>query len=147
MLEITQRLDAHQAAAQTASLTLTLAFEQRQKSRLRTRLDDGTEVGLFLPRGSVLRHGDRLRAADGRIVQVRAAAEQVSTAVADNDPLRLARAAYHLGNRHVPLQLGPDWLRYQRDHVLDQLTRQLGLTLTHEDAPFEPESGAFAHPH
>jgi urease accessory protein len=129
-----------------AQATLTLPFDQRQKSRLRTRLDSGEDVGLFLPRGTVLRHGDRLRATDGRVIEVRAAPETVSTAHAD-DPLRLARAAYHLGNRHIALQLGPGWLRYLHDHVLDRMVRDLGLEVTCEEIPFEPEAGAYSGGH
>ena len=141
-LQIVERLSADLPA----QATLTLPFEQRQKSRLRTRLDSGAEVGLFLPRGTVLRHGDRLRAADGRVVEVRAAPETVSTSRTD-DPLLLARAAYHLGNRHVALQLGPGWLRYLHDHVLDGMVRELGLEVIGEQAPFEPEAGAYGGGH
>ncbi|QQS54370.1 MAG: urease accessory protein UreE [Candidatus Competibacteraceae bacterium] len=137
-LQITERLREPIAA----QATLTLPFEQRQKSRLRTRLDNGRDAGLFLPRGTVLRHGDRLRATSGLIVEVRAAPETVSTARAD-DALLLARAAYHLGNRHIALQLGPGWLRYSHDHVLDDMARELGLTVSREQAPFEPEAGAY----
>ncbi|MDQ5911403.1 MAG: urease accessory protein [Pseudomonadota bacterium] len=122
-------------------MTLTLPFEQRQKSRLRTRLDNGVDVGLFLPRGTVLRHGDLLRTTSGLVVEVQAALESVSTAQTD-DPLLLARAAYHLGNRHVPLQVGPGWLRYLHDHVLDRMVQELGLAVISEQAPFEPEAGA-----
>ena len=126
--------------------TLTLPFDLRQRSRLRARLDDGTEVGLFLPRGQVLRHGDRLRADDGLLIEVRAAEEAVSTAEAP-DPVLLARAAYHLGNRHVALQVGAGWLRYVHDHVLDTMVRALGLDVRCEQAPFEPEAGAYQHGH
>lgn len=136
-LQIVERL--HEALP--AETTLTLPFELRQKSRLRTWLDNGADVGLFLPRGAVLRHGDRLRTTTGLVVEVRAAAESVSTARTD-DPLLLARAAYHLGNRHVPLQIDVGWLRYLHDHVLDQMVRDLGLAVVHEQAPFEPEAGA-----
>ncbi len=129
-----------------ARATLTLPFDLRQKSRLRTRLDSGEDVGLFLPRGTVLRHGDRLRTTDGWVVEVRAAPETVSTARSD-DPLLLARAAYHLGNRHVALQLGVGWLRYAHDHVLDRMVRELGLTVSGEQAPFEPEAGAHGGGH
>ncbi len=141
-LQITERL----REPVDAQATLTLPFEQRQKSRLRTRLDNGRDAGLFLPRGTVLRHGDRLRATSGLIVEVRAAPEAVSTARAD-DALLLARAAYHLGNRHVALQLGPGWLRYLHDHVLDGMVRELGLAVSHEQAPFEPEAGAYGGEH
>lgn len=129
-----------------ALITLTLPFEQRQKSRLRTRLDNGQEVGLFLPRGAVLRHGDRLRAANGLIVEVQAALETVSTGHT-TDSLLLARAAYHLGNRHVALQLASGWLRYLHDHVLDDMVRELGLEVMCEQALFEPEAGAYSSGH
>ena len=141
-LQIFERLRANLSA----QATLTLPFEQRQKSRLRTRLDSGEEVGLFLPRGTILRHGDRLRADDGRVIEVRAAPETVSTGRTD-DPLLLARAAYHLGNRHIALQLGPGWLRYLHDHVLDGMVRELGLEVIGEQAPFEPEAGAYGGSH
>jgi urease accessory protein len=126
--------------------TLTLPFDQRQKSRLRTRLDSGEDVGLFLPRGTVLRHGDRLRTTTGLVVEVRAAPETVSIARTD-DALLLARAAYHLGNRHVALQIGPGWLRYLHDRVLDGMVRELGLTVAGEQVPFEPEAGAYGGDH
>lgn len=142
MLEIHDILDQPLAA----DARLTLAFEQRSRSRLRTQLDDGTEVGLFLPRGRVLRHGDRLRASDGRIVEVCAALETVSTVHAA-DPLLLLRAAYHLGNRHVALAITADALRYRHDHVLDAMVAQLGLAVGVEQAPFEPEAGAYGGGH
>ncbi|MBE2294925.1 MAG: urease accessory protein UreE [Phycisphaerales bacterium] len=141
-LQITERLP-ELLPAQT---TLTLPFEQRQKSRLRTRLDNGQNAGLFLPRGTILRHGDRLRATSGLIVEVRAASEIVSTARADN-ALLLARAAYHLGNRHVALQIGPGWVRYLHDQVLDGMVRELGLAVNREQALFEPEIGAYRSEH
>ena len=141
-LRIVERLNENLPAR----AMLTLPFDLRQKSRLRARLDSGEDVGLFLPRGTVLRHGDRLRATDGRVIEVRAAPETVSTARA-TDPLLLARAAYHLGNRHVALQLGPGWLRYLHDHVLDGMVRELGLTVIGERAPFEPEAGAYGGGH
>ncbi len=100
MLRLTRRLDT----ATASRTTLTLPLEQRVKSRLRVRLDDGREAGLFLERGAVLRDGDCLASDDGIVVQVRAAAETVSTLRCE-DPLRLARACYHLGNRHVALQI------------------------------------------
>ncbi len=126
--------------------TLTLPFDSRRKSRLRTRLDSGEDVGLFLPRGTVLHDGDRLRTTDGLVVEVRAALETVSTARAD-DSLALARAAYHLGNRHIPLQLGSGWLRYPHDHVLDGMVHDLGLEVVSEEVPFEPEAGAYSGGH
>jgi urease accessory protein len=140
MLSIVQKLQE----VRPADLKLELPFQLRSKSRLRTALDNGEEVGLFLERGSVLRGGELLLAGDGRVVEVVAADETVSSVRAEN-PWQLARAAYHLGNRHVALQVGPGWLRYLHDHVLDELVRGLGLSVHVEDAPFEPEAGAYGH--
>jgi urease accessory protein len=109
---------------------------------LRAKLDNGEEAGLFLERGSVLRHGDLLLADDGRVIEVQAAPETVST-VHTEDALMLARASYHLGNRHVALQIGAGWLRYQHDHVLDDMLRGFGLDVVIEQTPFEPEGGAY----
>ena len=126
----------------TGDATITLSFEQRQKSRLRTQLDSGEEVGLMLPRGHILRDGEQLGSPEGRVVVVKAADESVSTAHAQ-DPTLFARACYHLGNRHTPLQIGNNWVRYQQDHVLDELVQSLGLEIVQENAPFEPEAGAY----
>jgi urease accessory protein len=109
---------------------------------LRTRLESGEEAGLFLERGFVLRGGDKLIANDGRIVEVIAAADALMEANAD-DPLLLARAAYHLGNRHVAVQIAPELLRFAVDHVLGDMVRGLGLPVTEVIAPFEPEAGAY----
>ncbi|MFI5307027.1 MAG: urease accessory protein UreE [Polyangiales bacterium] len=126
---------------------LSLPFDQRQKSRLRCRLDSGEEVALLMPRGRVLRGGDLLGASDGSVVRVDAAPEQVSM-VRTADPTALARVAYHLGNRHIAVQIGPGFLRYQHDHVLDDMVRALGLPVLAETAPFEPEAGAYGRePH
>jgi urease accessory protein len=124
--------------------TLTLPFELRQKSRLVADLDSGRQILLQLPRGTVLRHGTRLRASDGSVVEVRAAKETLSV-VESQSSVSLARAAYHLGNRHVPLQLDAHGLRYQHDHVLDQMLVGLGLLPRVFEGPFEPEHGAYGH--
>ena len=124
---------------------LTLRFGDRRRSRLRVLLDDGREAALLLPRGTVLRDGDRLRAEGSElVVSVRAAAETLSWVSAD-DPLLLARAAYHLGNRHVPVQVGAGWLAYEHDHVLDGMIREMGLRVSTREAPFEPEVGGYRH--
>src|SRR5690606_20587671 len=115
MLEIVERVGQGEA-----SLTLTLPFEARQRSRLRVSLSSGEEAALLLPRGTVLRGGDLLRLSDGRCVRVEAAPESVSTAYTDDAQL-LARAAYHLGNRHVALEVGQGYVRYLHDHVLDDM--------------------------
>jgi len=130
-----------------AKAHLVLSFEARCKSRLRTRLLSGEEVGLFMERGTVLRGGDKLAANDGTVIEVVAAPEMLMEATAD-DPLLLAKAAYHLGNRHVAVHLLPGKLRFAADHVLGEMVRGLGLPVTEIEAPFEPESGAYgAHPH
>lgn len=125
---------------------LTLPFETRQKSRFRARLDGGEDAALVLERGTVLRPGDRLKTEDGLIIEIRAAKEELSKASTD-DPHLLARACYHLGNRHVALQIGDTWVTYQRDHVLDDMVRQLGLEVSLEKAVFEPEAGAYQNSH
>jgi len=139
MLNLTEKLE--QAIA--TDITLTLPFEIRQKSRFRATLDDGREAGIILSRGDVLRAGDCLRSDQGDVVQICAADETVSIMRTDN-MLMLARAAYHLGNRHVPLQITESQLCYQHDHVLDEMLQQLGMTVTCEQAPFEPEAGAYS---
>lgn len=123
---------------------LLLDYDQRQHSRLRVSLEDGGEVAIILSRGSTLRDGDCLCGSDGTIVRIRAATEAVST-VMIADPRLLATAAYHLGNRHEPLQVGANWLRYRRDHVLDAMMLEQGFEPCHEEAPFEPERGAYGH--
>lgn len=128
------------------SAWLSLPFGQRSKSRLRARLEDGRELALLLPRGTVLLGGDLLQCEDGSLIGVQAAPEPVSTATA-SDPLRFLRACYHLGNRHVALEIGLDRLCYLRDHVLDEMCRSLGLTVIHEFAPFQPEGGAYGGGH
>ena len=125
---------------------LSLPFELRQKSRLRTKLVSGEEAGLFLEHGSVLRGGDYLRANDGRVVLVIAADEQLMEAQCAT-PFELVRAAYHLGNRHVPVQIGDGWLRFQADEVLAQMLRGLNAAVVEVTAPFEPEAGAYAGGH
>ena len=124
-------------------LKLTLPFEQRQKSRLRAKAENGEEVALVLPRGRVLRGGDRVAATDGRDVEIVAAPEKLLHI----ESAELARVAYHLGNRHVPLQVGPGFLRIAEDHVLEEMARKLGARVSHVEAPFEPEAGAYGHQH
>lgn len=142
MLRVNEIVDSTTACDEV----LSLPYEQRQKSRQRARLDSGLEVSLVLPRGTVLRHGDCLRSKDGRLIEVQAQAEAVSSVCAD-DTLLLMRAAYHLGNRHVPLQIAATALYYRQDHVLDAMLTQLGLTVVHQTAPFEPEGGAYGGGH
>lgn len=122
--------------------TLTLPLEKRIKSRLKVALDNGEEVGLFLERGLVLKNGDRLISEEGQVVEIRAAEECISM-VKVNDPLLMSRVCYHLGNRHVPLQIEVGVVCYLHDHVLDDMVRGLGVEVTVTDAPFDPEPGAY----
>lgn len=125
---------------------LRLDLGQRVKCRLRATLEDGREVGLFLPRGSVLKDGDLLKSRCGIVVQVIAADELLSVCAVD-EPLLFARACYHLGNRHVPLQIQAGVLSYQHDHVLDDMLRGFGLLVESKMAPFQPENGAYSNGH
>jgi urease accessory protein len=124
-------------------MQLVLSFEQRQKSRLRAKLESGEEIALVLPRGNVLRGGDVVKSADGRVVEIVSAPEKLLHIEADS----LARVAYHLGNRHVPVQVGDGFLRIAEDHVLEHMLHGLGARVSHVEAPFEPESGAYGHHH
>lgn len=139
-MELTKILQGYRGPA----TALTLDYDQRQRSRQRVRLDDGRIAFLILPRGTMLRDGDCLRGDHGRVIRVRAADESVSTVTA-GEPALLARAAWHLGNRHQPVQIGADWLRYRQDPVLDEMLRGQGLAPRHDQAPFEPEGGAYRH--
>jgi urease accessory protein len=147
MVEIRSKLKARRAAyALTIGGALRLPFEQRQKSRLRTRLVSGEEVGLVLPRGELLRGGDLVTASDGRIIEVIAQPEPLLH-VECATPEALARAAYHLGNRHVPVEVGAGYLRIAPDHVLREMLAGLGARLREIEAPFEPEAGAYGGGH
>jgi urease accessory protein len=145
MLTISRRLQT----PASPDARLVLPYDLRSRSRFRAQLVSGEEVGVILERGQVLRGGELLLADDGRVIEVAAAPETVSS-VHSADMQSLARAAYHLGNRHVTLQIGDGWLRYRHDHVLDEMLQGLGLQVRVEQAPFEPEAGAYhtsAHSH
>ena len=125
-------------------LQLPLAADERTSLRGHRRSACGSDLLLQLPRGAALRPGERLASADGRIqVQVAAAAEPVMQ-VRSTDPLALLQAAYHLGNRHVAMELHPDRLVLLQDSVLAELLRQRQLQVDCLDAPFQPEAGAYA---
>jgi urease accessory protein len=125
---------------------LILPFDLRRKSRLRAALTNGTEAALFLPRGSVLRDGDLLEAEDGTLIRVESAAENILR-VTGETPYALMRAAYHLGNRHTPVELGVNFLKLEADPVLQEMLVQLGVTVREETAPFQPEGGAYGGGH
>jgi urease accessory protein len=126
--------------------TLTLAYDARCKSRLAATLDTGEEVGVVLPRGTVLRDGDVLVADDGGLVRVIAAAESVLLVRAP-DRLTLTRAAYHLGNRHTPVEVGADELKLEADPVLEDMLKRLGAQVERATLPFQPETGAYGGGH
>src|ERR1700759_3063453 len=111
--------------------TLTLPFDARGKSRLAATLDNGEEVALVMPRGTVLADGDMLVADDGGFVRVVAAAEDVLVVRAPSVRL-LTRAAYHLGNRHTPVEVGADYLKLEADPVLEDMLKRLGVLVAHE---------------
>ena len=135
------------SALAKATVTVTLEHADRQKSRGLLRLDDGTEAALLLERGSGgVQPGDKLVAEDGAVILVQAALEALSIVTA-KEPLDLARAAYHLGNRHIAVQIRALRLAYQHDHVLDGMLRELGFEVAFASEPFEPESGAYGHGH
>lgn len=138
-------LEAFEIAKQPprdCAMEVVVTFDERQKSRYKTTTVCGKELGWFIERGTVLQDGDFLLCKTGEMIRVAAAAEDVSEVHSDNQ-LLLTRAAYHLGNRHVPLQIGPGFLRYLRDHVLDDMVRGLDLEVQHAHQPFQPENGAY----
>ncbi len=125
---------------------LLLAFDLRTRSRLRTRLVSNEEAVLKTERGAILRGGECLRSDDGRVVRVSAAPERVMH-ITCSDQFELTRAAYHLGNRHVPVEIGEGYLRIAADHVLCDMLLGLGAKVEEREAPFEPESGAYGGGH
>lgn len=141
MLTVNRILPPDGAAPVVATLSLTAS--DRAKSRHRFTADDGTAIYLNLPRGTVLRGGDLLGGDDDTVIRVVAKPEPVVVVKAQSS-FDLMRAAYHLGNRHVSLELTPDSLTIEPDPVLEAMLHQLGrLDLTAATLPFEPESGAY----
>ena len=127
------------------AVTVELNWDTRQKSRFEATDSSGRHVAVFLARGRIARGGDVLVAEDGSLIAVKAAAQAivVVTAGAGGGPLDLLRAAYHLGNRHVPLEVRGDRLQLEPDHVLVALLRRMGLAVEVTQGPFEPEAGAY----
>lgn len=135
------------AALLKRAATLELDWDVRQKSRFDATDSTGRALGVFLPRGTVVRGGDVLVADDGSLIVVHAAAQPVLLVKHCSEhgtPFDLLRAAYHLGNRHVQLELQPDHLKLEPDHVLAEMLRQMHLIVTPANAAFEPEGGAYA---
>ena len=128
--------------------TIELDWDVRQKSRFDATDSQGRQIGVFLPRGTAVRGGDVLVAEDGSLVRVIAAPQpvlRITHCTAHGTPFDLTRAAYHLGNRHVPIELKPDHLKIEPDHVLADMLAGLGATLATVTAPFTPEGGAYGH--
>lgn len=124
-----------------------LPFELRRRSRQKITLDNGESVGLVLNQGTVLRHGDILVAEDGKLIAVQAAIESVLRVTAQNAQ-QLTRAAYHLGNRHILVEVGANYLQLEYDPVLVDMLRQLGgVKVEQVDEPFEPDAGAYGGGH
>ncbi len=134
----------HSTSAATGSLKL--CYDVRNRSRAKATAENGDEVAWFLPRGTVLNQGDRLKGRNGEVFEIHAAPEKVSCVTSD-DTLLLTRAAYHLGNRHVKLEVGRTILKYQHDHVLDDMVRGLGLEVKVLEESFQPEEGAYHDDH
>ncbi len=141
MIEITAKF--HGDAPGEVQDQLCLPFELRHKRWLVTVLVSGEDVALRLPRGAKLRGGDLLLASDGRVVEVVAAFERV-VHIECATTNELVRVAYHLGNRHIPVQVGDGYLRILTDSVIEAMLGGLGARITTIEAPFEPEAGAYA---
>jgi urease accessory protein len=133
--------------------TVELDWDVRQKSRFDATDSTGRALGVFLPRGTLVRGGDVLVAEDGSLIRVLAAPQEVLRITACTEhgsPFDLTRAAYHLGNRHVPIELQPDHLKIEPDHVLADMLRAMHMTVVTVQEAFEPEGGAYSsqgHPH
>lgn len=127
-------------------LTLTLSYELRRKTRQLARLDDGEEIGLLLAPGTFLKDGDILESAEGDRLRVVAALEPILFVTA-SDTGKLTRAAYHLGNRHIPVEVGSGFLRLEADPVLKRMLEQLDVRVEERKEAFHPETGAYGGGH
>ena len=153
MLQVSKLLPQGQGLAPVLlkrATTVELDWDVRQKSRFAATDSAGRELGIFLPRGTLVRGGDVLVAEDGSMVRVIAALQPVLVITHCKNhgtPFDLTRAAYHLGNRHVPIELQPDHLKIEPDHVLADMLRAMHLIVTEQNLAFEPEGGAYAAGH
>lgn len=144
MLDIYERLGSH--CHDPVHTTVILTHEQRDRGRLKLVADNNEDVRVFLERGKPLLVGEFLKSECGKIIQVKGAVEEVAHASCE-DWQAFSKACYHLGNRHTKIQVGERWLRIKPDHVLEDMLHMLGLIVSHEDAVFVPESGAYSHGH
>lgn len=153
MLQISKLLPQGQGLAPVLlkrAATVELDWDIRQKSRFDAHDSQGRHLGVFLPRGSVVRGGDVLVAEDGSLIRALAAPQPVLVIThckQHGTPFDLTRAAYHLGNRHVPIELQPDHLKIEPDHVLADMLRAMHLIVNEATLPFEPEGGAYSTGH
>lgn len=140
----------HRAAGhwpeEKVSGSLTLDFDARHRRRIRLTADQGEDVLLDLPKAVAMADGDGLQLDDGRWLKVQAAFEPIIE-VRHQDPKQIARLAWHLGNRHLPTDIGNQVLRIRPDHVIEDMLRGFGADLLSVKAPFQPEGGAYGHTH
>lgn len=141
-LQVYERLGT--ASGRTADTRIVLSHDQRDRGRLRAETSEGREVRIFLERGTPLQIGEVLRSECGTHVAVEGAYEELAVARCA-DWATFSRACYHLGNRHVKVQVGDRCLRMLPDHVLERMLEQLGLQVTHEREVFVPEQGAYGN--
>ncbi len=146
LLRLDHHLPAGAATAARAAQPLALPLAARQRNRLRWRLPDGRELAWILPAGRRLEPGDLLGTEPDLWFRIQAEAEAVLR-IRASSPQALARAAYHLGNRHVPVEVGPDYLAIEPDPVLRDMLDQLGMNTEPAHAPFQPEHGAYGGGH
>jgi len=146
MIIYTQKLD-EEATRSNLDMSkfeeVALTYDDRKRGRLKIKTLNGVQAGIQIERGQVMRHNSIIVSENGDILKVSAAPEVVSSAYIQDATL-FARACYHLGNRHVSLQVGEGFLRFQKDYVLDDMLHGLGIHVVHEEAEFEPENGAYA---
>jgi urease accessory protein len=145
MLTFTQCLSRSVDA--TVSFTLPLTAQERTRTRHRFETPEGQVLYLRLPRGTVLQDGDLLQSEGGDVVMRIAAKPEPVLTVTSQKPVDLLRASYHLGNRHVPLEVSPGYLRLSPDPVLQAMLEQMGLQVQEDVVPFQPETGAYSHSH
>ncbi|MBC3882207.1 urease accessory protein UreE [Undibacterium sp. LX40W] len=146
MLTLHSKLEHEKKEDAVIVAELILPYDLREKSRLRAKMSNGEEVGVFTVRGTVMRDGDLMVGDDGRVVKI-VAAEEACYRVQCENAFQLLRCAFHLGNRHTQAQLGDGYLRIRRDPVLKEMLQGLGATVQEELASFEPESGAYGGGH
>lgn len=146
MIQVVKKLHLHGALPKQPEYTVVLDYDQRTKGRLKAKAVTGEELGLFLERGKVLRDGDVLECASGDWVLVKSAEETLVEAACD-DWLTFSKCCYHLGNRHVPIQVDELKLRMRPDYILEDMLKQLGMETRTVSTGFDPEQGAYSGGH